>query len=287
MNSIIRFLVCLFFLVAVNKIIAQPQDKTYHILLQATDKSITESALKDSYSILNKRLIAFGFQKTELIPSKDKTQISLQLSDNQDLGIPEYLLTSKGSLAFYETYSRSSLMSLFKENKPMLALLNKIAKDSINANSLACIPVDRVAEINQLLNRSGDNIYCLFAWGEEPENASLCLYALKITTDPESNLKSSDIKSINIVRDYGTGHHQVNMEFTAEAKAKWATLTARNINKPIAVTIDNKVYFAPVLRSKIENAQCVISGDFTKEQLMLFSAIANNGELPSSFTIVK
>ena len=64
-------------------------------------------------------------------------------------------------------------------------------------------------------------------------------------------------------------------------------MLVKNINNAIAIVLDNKVIYAPVLKSVIEGGKCSITGDFTKPQVQYLAALCNNGELPVSFKVVK
>jgi SecD/SecF fusion protein len=68
---------------------------------------------------------------------------------------------------------------------------------------------------------------------------------------------------------------------------KWQDLSRNNINKSIAMVIDNLVYFAPMLKEEIKSGKCSVSGDFTLEDVTLLKSLINNGELPLDLIIVK
>ncbi len=287
MKTISRILICLLLLACIIKIDAQINETKYNIVIQADDKTVSDAILKQSTDVLKKRLIDYGYTGPEIkiIPGKSQLNISVYSQNAQEF--PELLVKTKGSIAFYETYSRESLNSIFNDNKSIQALLNRVGAETSNTNGIACLDQDKIAETIQQLKEAEKNNKCRFAWSFEPENSKTCLYALKINSDQSLTLKASDIKRTKVSVDVTTGHNQIEIEFNEEAKTKWAMLTSKNLNNPLAVTIDNKVYFAPILRSKIESGKCVISGDFTVQQVKLFSAISNSGELPIIFTLIK
>jgi preprotein translocase subunit SecD len=66
----------------------------------------------------------------------------------------------------------------------------------------------------------------------------------------------------------------------------WAEATRKNLNKSIAVVLDNQVIYDPLVREEISNGSCIITGNFTAEELQYFSILGNNGELPVAFRIV-
>jgi preprotein translocase subunit SecD len=76
------------------------------------------------------------------------------------------------------------------------------------------------------------------------------------------------------------------IQFKKEAVSLWAEATRKNLNKSIAVVLDNQVIYDPLVREVIPNGSCIITGNFTAEELQYFSILGNNGELPVSFRIV-
>ena len=287
MKSIIRIIASIFFLASSINPNAQTISNKQSILLQANDKSISEESLKQSVAIISKRLIAYGYEQPEIKIDKVKAQLSIQIQDKTGVKLPTFLVESKGTIGFYETYNREELNNLTNNNKSLLAFLSTVEMETHNANSIVCITMDKLKEINQQLRNFTENKYFKFAWSQEPENEKVCLYALKLAGDIDPILKSNDIIMMNISNDPASGQNRINMEFNKDVTARWAKLTARNIDKAIAVTIDNNVFFAPILKSVIENGKFEITGNFTLQQLKLFSAIASNGELPVSFTFIK
>jgi len=76
------------------------------------------------------------------------------------------------------------------------------------------------------------------------------------------------------------------IQFKKEAVTLWAEATRKNLNKSIAVVLDNQVIYDPLVREEISNGSCIITGNFTAEELQYFSILGNNGELPVAFRIV-
>jgi SecD/SecF fusion protein len=60
----------------------------------------------------------------------------------------------------------------------------------------------------------------------------------------------------------------------------WAKMTEENIGKPIAIVLDNIVYSAPNVISKIDGGNSSISGNFTTEEAQDLANILKSGKLP-------
>jgi preprotein translocase subunit SecD len=71
-------------------------------------------------------------------------------------------------------------------------------------------------------------------------------------------LTSADIARVRPRTD-ANGQQTVGMVFTAEGARKMAQLSAAQANKPIALLLDGKVVWAPVVRSSIEK-EATLSG---------------------------
>jgi preprotein translocase subunit SecD len=73
---------------------------------------------------------------------------------------------------------------------------------------------------------------------------------------------------------------------TPEGAHKFGDLTANNINKPLAIVLDNKVVSAPRINSRIDD-QGVIEGRFSNEEAADLSLVLRSGSLPASLTTLE
>ena len=99
-------------------------------------------------------------------------------------------------------------------------------------------------------------------------------------------LEGKDIESMAAGKDSSENPFAA-IQFKKEAISVWAESTRRNLNKTIAVVLDNRVIYDPVVREEIPNGSCVITGKFTAEELQYFAILGNNGELPADFRIIE
>jgi preprotein translocase subunit SecD len=98
-------------------------------------------------------------------------------------------------------------------------------------------------------------------------------------------LEGKNIESMKSLLDQ-SGRPYAAIQFKKEAVSLWAEATRKNLNKSIAVVLDNQVIYDPLVREEISNGSCIITGNFTTEELQYFSILGNNGELPVAFRIV-
>jgi preprotein translocase subunit SecD len=78
----------------------------------------------------------------------------------------------------------------------------------------------------------------------------------------------------------------IGFSMTTDGARKFGDLTGTNVNKRLAIVLDNKVVSAPKINSKIED-QGVIEGSFTNQQASDLSLILRSGSLPASLTTLE
>jgi len=79
----------------------------------------------------------------------------------------------------------------------------------------------------------------------------------------------------------------VNMTMNDEGAEKWARITGANLKKRIAIVLDDRVYSAPVVQSKITGGRSQISGSSNTEEARLLEVILKAGALKAPVSIVE
>lgn len=80
---------------------------------------------------------------------------------------------------------------------------------------------------------------------------------------------------------------EVSMAMNAEGARVWATMTANNIGRQIAIVLDGMVYSYPVVNGEIPGGQSSISGNFTIEEADDLANVLKSGKLPAPAKIVQ
>lgn len=83
------------------------------------------------------------------------------------------------------------------------------------------------------------------------------------------------------------GRPEVNMIMTSTGTKAWAKMTAENVDKPIAIVLDNIVYSAPHVNGVIDGGTSQISGGFTVEEAEDLANMLKIGKLPAPAKIVQ
>lgn len=153
-------------------------------------------------------------------------------------------------------------------------------KDTARANAVLNAP-----EVRSLFPADA-----VFAWSRKSEKTNdsreiLPLYFLK---KPGGRAPLEGDVITDAANDYDDrGRPEVTMNMNAEGGRKWRNLTAANINRPVAILLDNLVYTAPNVQNEIPNGRSSISGNFTVEETKDMANVLKAGKLPAPTNIVE
>ena len=113
------------------------------------------------------------------------------------------------------------------------------------------------------------------------------LYAIKTYGKEKARLEGDAIKDAGQDFDQSTSKVEVKMNMNTSGAKIWSKMTEENIGKPIAIVLDNVVYSAPNVISKIDAGNSSISGNFTTEEAQDLANILKSGKLPAPAKIVQ
>jgi SecD/SecF fusion protein len=83
------------------------------------------------------------------------------------------------------------------------------------------------------------------------------------------------------------GAPNVDMAMNAEGARIWARLTADNINRQIAIVLDDAVYSYPRVNNEISGGRSEITGNFTVQEADDLANVLNSGKLPAPARIIQ
>ncbi|MDR1297780.1 MAG: protein translocase subunit SecD [Deltaproteobacteria bacterium] len=90
------------------------------------------------------------------------------------------------------------------------------------------------------------------------------------------------------VRDQQFGLPQVTMSFNSRGAREFSEITERYVGRNLAIVLDNQVFSAPVIRTKIPDGNAVIeSSSFTPESARLLAVVLRAGALPAPVTVIE
>lgn len=103
-----------------------------------------------------------------------------------------------------------------------------------------------------------------------------------------TGLTGADLKKAQVV--YGgtnTSSPQVQIEFTSEGGNKFAEITKRNVDRPLAIFLDDLIVSAPNVEQEILGGTAVITGRFSADEAKNLSIQLNAGALPVPIKILE
>lgn len=112
------------------------------------------------------------------------------------------------------------------------------------------------------------------------------LYVVRTQRGNQAMLTGEVVNDARQTFDQG-GQPAVDMSMDPTGARKWAKITRENINKRIAIVLDNYVYSAPRVNVEIPNGKSIIEGDFTVEEARDLANILKAGSLPAPTRIVE
>ena len=133
-------------------------------------------------------------------------------------------------------------------------------------------------------------------WGAKPEDFGgqntkgdiFELYALKITEpNGRAPLEGDVITSSKDDFEQNSGRPCVSMQMNSDGARRWSQITKQNINKAVAIVLDDAVYTAPRILGQIDGGNSQITGNFTIEDTKDLANTLNSGKMPAPTRIVQ
>ncbi|MDE3235550.1 MAG: protein translocase subunit SecDF [Bacteroidota bacterium] len=114
----------------------------------------------------------------------------------------------------------------------------------------------------------------------------LTIYAIKTLDNGQAELEGDHVSDAS--QDYDErGRIAIKMNMDKLGTNIWAKMTARNIDHPIAIVLDNFVYSAPNVNDAITTGNSQISGNFSVKEAQDLAEILKSGKLPAPAKIVQ
>jgi len=240
------------------------------LVLKATGK-ITQQELNRSAEIITQRLKSAGSRPFDIKPAGNG-MLEIRLGEGWDYDLAKNLACNKGALAFYETLKREEMQ---KDE----ALLQLLQADE-HQTAIGCATGAAAGKVDDYLRTTEPNRSYRLSWTRNG-NVPRCLYALKLNADGSPVLMGADVSSIRMERGASDHDYAIGISFKDDAIKKWATVTERNLNRAIAIAVDDEVFYAPVVKSPMHNGLCQVTGNFP--DVSYFVALTSHGMLPVKF----
>lgn len=286
-------------------------------------RDVLDNSIDRVELVMEKRINQFGVAQPNIQKDVANNRIYIELPGVQDEATVAEKLKSTANLEFYALYAKPDLSRQFEEadrvsrmdlnNADSSSQLDTLNLDqSLESNTKGIFdylksdqnlggPIGYVSpkdkyELDKLLNRRDviqkfDQDLKLM-WSAKPEKIGKSgqgvyfLYACELPRDREPEVSGKDVDKASQGYDPQSGKITVDLQMTDEGSVNWSKMTKKNIGKPVAISMDNVVYSAPVVNEVLsKNSQ--ISGSFTFEEAKDLAGLLNGGSLPVPCVIVE
>ncbi len=261
-----------------------------------------------AYEVIRTRIDKMGVTQPNVQRVPGTGRISVEMPGVKDIDRVKKMLQTSAKLQFWEVQELQEVFPYFQTLKTLVAAKGDsmgVSKDlnfesllqlnTLRSNGVANVKLSDTAKINKILAskvamdaRPSHIKYTKFEWGYKPEAAdpdNLVLYAVRGNINQKAPVDGA-VETANISYDE-LGRIVVDMQMDSKGSRDWATLTEKNVGKPVAVTLDNVVYTAPNVVNKIPNGRTQISGNFTQEEAQDLVNVLGAGKLPAGAKIVQ
>jgi SecD/SecF fusion protein len=200
------------------------------------------------------------------------TSILGELTDTAAIKTPEGDLTPE---QFAKQHPFFTLAIIVPERFPGAALVAEENRDRVRR-------ILEREEIKRLI--PGD---MQFAWSAKPERIDNKLYYILYALKERPELTGGVIVDAREQIEPTFNQAIVTMEMNSEGAREWARITGANVDKQIAIVLDNAVFSAPVVRNKIIGGRSQIEGMDGIEEARLLAIVLRAGALPAPVQIVE
>jgi preprotein translocase subunit SecD len=264
------------------KLLTEPEitSKVYEVI----DRTLAGKPIDDSLLVDTTKIAAANKKDTTKTTASKKTDTSktaaatqtpldTSLSELADAGVSEEEKAKKEHPFFYlarpnqvEGQGWSGELISAEEDKP------KVNRILLSSEIKKLIPSDMdfvwsAKPLPQLIE--GKKYYTLYAVRKQAELTGGVIVNARATIDPNFNQPI------------------VTMEMNSEGSREWARITGANVNKRIAIIMDNACFSAPVVRTKIVGGNSQIEGMENIDEARLLEIVLKAGALPAPVQIIQ
>lgn len=149
------------------------------------------------------------------------------------------------------------------------------------------IDLPGISDVNQAIKLIGKTAQLSFKEEAPTANPEATNSSIYTRLTQETGLTGKDVNKASLTFDNQSGKPQVALSFTKQGADLFAKVTKKNLNKPLAIYLDNFILSAPTVQSVISDGNAVITGNFTVDQAKELAISINSGALPLPIKLVE
>ena len=282
--------------------------------VEAALKQEVKDRVSSSTNVLRSRIDQFGVVAPNIQELEKDGQILLELPGVKEHDRVRELLKSSANLEFYETMpladyqnalaeldrvsradSTGNGKGLFEYFLQVSNPYNAIVVGSATSQNRAAIDSIMSSPAAKRLLPSNLKL----AWEVKPQTVEMTdtvtgkpkhidlytLVGLK-TANGKAALSGDVVTSATSDYDTQQGGNYVSMNMKPDAAKQWARITAANLQKQVAIVLDNQVYSAPNVNSVIEGGRSSITGNFTTDEAKDLANVLKSGKMAAKVDII-
>ncbi|WP_343686171.1 protein translocase subunit SecD [Chryseobacterium gleum] len=280
-----------------------PDEQVKSIVKRKIDASVGTA-----FEVIRTRIDKLGAIQPNVQRVPGTARISVEMPGMKDIDKVKKMLQTSAKLQFWEVQQVPEIAPYFQTLTTMVAakgdsmgvaknvnFMNLLQLDKLRTNGVANVKLSDTAVVNKILNskvaqslRPANIKYTQFMWGYKPEatdTESLVLYAIRGNINQKAPVDGA-VETASIGYDE-LSRIVVDMQMDSKGAKEWKTLTEKNVGKPVAVTLDNRVYTAPNVVGAIPNGRTQISGNFSQEEAKELVDVLGAGKLPAGAKVVQ
>lgn len=162
-----------------------------------------------------------------------------------------------------------------------------IQSSKMGDKSTIIVELPGVSDVNEAINLIGKTAQLKFQEQEPPKEENQAQVIGGESGFKDTALTGANLKRAEVQFDQTSGEPQVSLQFDEEGTKLFAEITKKNLQKPVAISLDNEIISAPTVQSTIENGQAVITGKFSVEEAKKLTIQLNAGALPVPISLVE
>lgn len=234
--------------------------------------------------------VLIDLPKGPILGEKIKAQLGLDLVGGTELTYQANLSESSNKLS-----DLNNLASVFRSRIDELGVSEPTIQTS--GSDKIIIELPGIKNIDEAVSRIGDTYELVFMETSTEEEGGL---QLKDYYDPtftypgywkKTDLSGKDLEGAEA--SFSGGSDQMSktqpvvlIKFNNAGREKFAQLTKKNMQKQIAIVLDNKIVSAPVVQVEITNGSAEITGSKTIKEAQQLADRLNEGMLPVPASLI-
>ncbi len=245
-----------------------------HIVLQAKGTAtnpLTDKSMETLLAVLRNRIDQYGIAEPQIQrEGKDRVAVDLPGIDDPEAALELIGRTAVLEFRKVEGVAPEAPPAVNRSNYASDAAYEEAKKnwETLNEGTLK-----RIAEIEEQAKKDPK----LFV-AKDDEGRLYVLGEIYVT--------GKDLVKASITYDE-FNKPAVSLEFNKNGAVAFENATAANLDKQIAIVLDNGVISAPVVRTKISGGQAQITGNFTEEEANRLAVMLRSGALPVSVEVLE